>query len=429
VKADAMMIYIPPMVEGINEVATFVNEKSDETNANAITTVNAKNSAVASANFKGKWSSKTGQSNIPAAWEHNGILWNQNVNLANIQSSEPSFSNSDYTAIASYSTIQVENRLKGNQNWNIPGRTGHPLPDATPRDYPVGAEIALGIFAYNTPIVGMTLINGVISAESGGYTRLSKGLFATDFAGIKTSDGVVIKAGGLSSGVNGIGFYPSDTVDGFSNVNVLFSVIETKLGIPRGAHKFVGCSELPGVWPDVSDEESANAVLFNKEYASVPIGAEVAFDTPPPTNDPRFRFVKLTADDAYNGSLLNNKAVSGSFPNVVTKMRINTSLSPIDGQDIFMLNTMEAIPTPGLNSGVIIQDAIRNISGSYGRVLATAGGSVPSGPFTGVESNAMTFSGSDTKLYQGGFNASLVVPTASRNQPFGVTKVFYKRIY
>ncbi|HGE6049842.1 TPA: phage tail protein [Vibrio cholerae] len=165
------------------------------------------------------------------------------------------------------------------------------------------------------------------------------------------------------------------------------------------------------------------------QFDSIPIGMEVAFDTPPPTNDPRFRFVKLTADDAYNGSLLNNKAISGTAPNLVVKMTVNSALSPINGQRIEMLNTMEAIPTPGLTSGVIIQDAIRNISGTFGRVLATAGGLGPSGPFTGVESNTMTFSGSETKLYQGGFNASLVVPTAPRNQPFGVSRVYYKRIY
>ncbi|TYC97409.1 phage tail protein, partial [Vibrio anguillarum] len=55
---------------------------------------------------------------------------------------------------------QVENRLKANQNWNIPGRTGHPLPDAAPRDYPVGAEIALGVFT-ELEITNATLIDRV----------------------------------------------------------------------------------------------------------------------------------------------------------------------------------------------------------------------------------------------------------------------------
>nr|ELY5257080.1 phage tail protein [Vibrio cholerae] len=56
------------------------------------------------------------------------------------------------------------------------------------------------------------------------------------------------------------------------------------------------------------------------EFLSVPVGMELAFDTPPPVDDPRFRFVKLTADDVYNGSLLNNKVISGTAPNLVVKM-------------------------------------------------------------------------------------------------------------
>ncbi len=174
------------------------------------------------------------------------------------------------------------------------------------------------------------------------------------------------------------------------------------------------------------------------QYASVPIGMEVALDTPPPTNDPRFRFVKLTADDAYNGSLLNNKVVSGTAPNLVVKMTVNSSLSPINGQQVSMLNTMGAIPTPGLTSGVIIQDAIRNLTGyaelhgnasSQGIVAGTGGVFSNSGLVTSNIGNSTDNIKPNTRANQIFFNASLQVPTADRVQVFAETRVYYKRIY
>ncbi|WP_230604247.1 phage tail protein [Vibrio cholerae] len=174
------------------------------------------------------------------------------------------------------------------------------------------------------------------------------------------------------------------------------------------------------------------------QFASIPIGMEVAFDTPPPTNDPRFRFVKLTADDAYNAGLLTNKVVSGTAPNLVVKMTVNSALSPINGQQIEMLNTMGAIPTPGLTSGVIIQDAMRNITGKvFGytdKSTSSRSFDNASGAFTidsqGVSNHApVGFDGSTGPNAALRLDASRVVPTASRFQVFGVSRVYYRRIY
>jgi hypothetical protein len=154
-----------------------------------------------------------------------------------------------------WALTQVENRLKGNQNWNIPGRTGHPLPDATPRDYPVGAEIALGIFCVSVPIESMTYVDGEISAIRGNYRVDVKSANANDFAGLKMSDGSIRKSGGLDTSSNGVAFSPSP--DG-QFLTVSFFILSSS-GVLRGAHKFAGCGELPGVWPDVSDEESLRA--------------------------------------------------------------------------------------------------------------------------------------------------------------------------
>ncbi|HGF7193756.1 TPA: hypothetical protein AB5F46_000662 [Vibrio cholerae] len=174
-------------------------------------------------------------------------------------------------------------------------------------------------------------------------------------------------------------------------------------------------------------------------FASVPIGMEVAFDTPPPTDDPRFRFAELTADSPYNGSLLINKVISGTAPNLVVKMTVNSELSPIHGQQIFMLNTMGAIPTPGVIAGVIIQDAIRNFTGKLGiRGDALNTGATFTNNSDGVFKVGHENIGQHSSISQGAnvnlgsiatFDISRVVPTAPRNQPFGVARVFYKRIY
>lgn len=175
-------------------------------------------------------------------------------------------------------------------------------------------------------------------------------------------------------------------------------------------------------------------------FASIPIGMEVAFDTPPPTDDPRFRFVELTADSPYNGSLLINKAISGTAPNLVVKMTVSAELSPIHGQQIFMLNTMGAIPTPGGIAGVIIQDAIRNIKGvirpeitqSYGASIFSSNslsGAFKAGALDNPQRSVTTPSPGGQGWVGAEFDASLVVPTAERNQPFGVARVFYKRVY
>ncbi|EMG1418315.1 phage tail protein [Vibrio cholerae] len=168
------------------------------------------------------------------------------------------------------------------------------------------------------------------------------------------------------------------------------------------------------------------------EFLSVPVGMEVAFDTPPPANDPRFRFVKLTADDAYNGSLLTNKVVSGTAPNLVVKMTVNSAQSPFNGQQIFMLNTMEATRRPGVNGNIIVNDASRKITAAvqigYNHRETF---SSPEGAFTPDTNgnHATNTSASLTGPTRLVFDSSLVVPTAPRNEVFAVTEVRYKRIY
>lgn len=88
------------------------------------------------------------------------------------------------------------------------------------------------------------------------------------------------------------------------------------------------------------------------QFSSIPIGMEVAFDTPPPTNDPRFGFIKLTYNDPYNVGVLTSQTLSGSAPELVSTAVISDTRSPINGQTIDMINTMGTFIRPGVTAGV-----------------------------------------------------------------------------
>ena len=63
--------------------------------------------AASSANFVGAWSGLTGALNIPASVSHSGSIWNLNVNLANVTTSEPASANGDWT-VSGFSGVYAD---------------------------------------------------------------------------------------------------------------------------------------------------------------------------------------------------------------------------------------------------------------------------------------------------------------------------------
>ncbi|HAS3149532.1 TPA: hypothetical protein I6Z08_001468 [Vibrio cholerae] len=148
-------------------------------------------------------------------------------------------------------------------------------------------------------------------------------------------------------------------------------------------------------------------------WASIPIGVEVAFDTPPPTNDPRFRFVKLTYNDAYNTGLLTSQTLSGSAPELVSTAVISAAQSPINGQTIDMINTMGTFIRPSVTAGVRQLSENRSHAHALGVAdnPAVGGGSAAEG-FGPIDAYPLT-------------NAD----GGSESRPYNISRVFYKRIY
>ncbi|MDV2381251.1 phage tail protein [Vibrio cholerae] len=147
------------------------------------------------------------------------------------------------------------------------------------------------------------------------------------------------------------------------------------------------------------------------QFASIPIGMEVAFDTPPPTNDPRFRFVKLTYNDAYNTGLLTSQTLSGSAPELVSTAVISAAQSPINGQTIDMINTMGTFIRPGVTAGV--RKSSQNKAHTHSEYGAGQAEQVGGGGIA-----VLRFATGNTGV-SGGDEAN----------PYCLSRVFYKRIY
>lgn len=118
--------------------------------------------------------------------------------------------------------------------------------------------------------------------------------------------------------------------------------------------------------------------ILQGEYLS---GAAV-----PPTDDPRFRYVCLTAGltgpGQYNEGVLTDESVSGSSPNVVATAKISLAGSPFDGYTINLINSEERYLRPGVKGrlqnsayGSHSHSGITSTDGSHTHQGALLGGS------------------------------------------------------
>src|SRR5690606_24463705 len=59
----------------------------------------------------------------------------------------------------------------------------------------------------------------------------------------------------------------------------------------------------------------------------------------PPTDNPAYRYIRLTAGDDYNDGVLISESVSGSAPLVTATAVIDLDSSPMDGETVHLINT------------------------------------------------------------------------------------------
>jgi hypothetical protein len=167
-------------------------------------------------------------------------------------------------------------------------------------------------------------------------------------------------------------------------------------------------------------------------WLAIPIGVPLPIWThitgvdEPPTDNPAFRFIKLTASDSYNDGVLTSESVSGSAPLIDATAVIDYSDSPLHGQTVRLINTERRVLRAG-SSGGLQDDALQNIAGEITNLTATA--SALSGPFVSIGSSLTTrpSSGSSVNMTVG-FDSSRVVRTSNETRMRNVGADYYMRI-
>ena len=84
-------------VSEMDNVTTTMNTTIDQINTVSVEIEEAATAAASSANYQGLWSGKTNAGTVGQSYGHNDNIWSLNVALANISTSEPSLSNSDWS--------------------------------------------------------------------------------------------------------------------------------------------------------------------------------------------------------------------------------------------------------------------------------------------------------------------------------------------
>ncbi|MCR9385295.1 hypothetical protein [Vibrio metoecus] len=178
-------------------------------------------------------------------------------------------------------------------------------------------------------------------------------------------------------------------------------------------------------------------------WASMPIGHPFALEThiegvePPPTDDARFRFIKLSRNDAYNDDILSNEIVSGVAPVLSITAEINFPDSPLHGQRVELRNSSKPFSRAGDNGGIVRGDTMRNITASaqvVGNnstegVVLTGDGAIKSGPMTSSSTGFSSVTTPNVRSTSFNFDASRVVPTSNQVQPVHIEESYFMKIY
>lgn len=169
---------------------------------------------------------------------------------------------------------------------------------------------------------------------------------------------------------------------------------------------------------------SASAAFAGDPWYFQPIGVPIPLFTnltgvaEPPTNQP-YRYIKLTASDAYNTGVLASEVVTGSAPSVIATAVISLSGSPINGRTVSLINTERRFLRAG-SSGAVEQDAFQGHRFNYtAPVTGVFGG--------GSGSNSSTLSSQTTSdPISDGTNGA--PRTASETRPKNIGVTYYMRI-
>jgi hypothetical protein len=170
------------------------------------------------------------------------------------------------------------------------------------------------------------------------------------------------------------------------------------------------------------------AIAAIDPWAMVPVGAYVPLKddgtAPAPSRtSPLYKYIMLTASHGFNDPILVSESISGTAPELIATGVVSLAGSPFNGVRINLINTERRTLKAGL-PGVIEQDALQNIKGSFG-------GAESSTSTTGAFSNGAQFGtvgpgASNRNVIN--FDASLVARTSSETRVKSIGVTYYLRV-
>ncbi|MBY3344901.1 hypothetical protein [Rhizobium laguerreae] len=211
-------------------------------------------------------------------------------------------------------------------------------------------------------ILRRDLDNGLVySAKAGAYTAVADdnngairftatatlSLTAAATLGADWHVTVIASGGDVTIDPNG-----AETIDGAAT-----------LVIPDGGSAEVFCGG-SAFYTDGLAQLRALVTLMSDGWGAFPIGVPVPVMThkgvsSPPTNK-SYRYVKLTAADAYNTGFITSESVSGTAPLLIATGVVSLAGSPLDGQTINLWNSEGRIPRAGSSAGTLQNDAFQD---------------------------------------------------------------------
>lgn len=148
------------------------------------------------------------------------------------------------------------------------------------------------------------------------------------------------------------------------------------------------------------------------------VGAQI-----PPADNPNYRYIKLTASDSYNSSVLTSESVSGSAPLVQATAVISDASSPLNGQTVRLINTERRVIRAG-SSGTVEAAAMQGHSHQQSIARGASAGTTLSLQFGG---------GSNTPILLGAASATTdsdfgPISVANETRPKNIGADYYMRI-
>jgi hypothetical protein len=200
-------------------------------------------------------------------------------------------------------------------------------------------------------------------------------------------------------------------------------------------------AQLIGAYVDLSRAQTIKGVktFYNKPVFAGGLGEEVKWLSKgigeyytvddssagvdiPPTDNPNFRYIKLTASDPYNDGVLVSESNTGSAPLLVSTAVIDFPDSPKHGETVYLENTMGTFSRAG-NAGVLQNDSFQGHKVSTSGVLATTGSGA--GISTGAISVGTVTITSSSPITDG---TNGTPRTANETRPRNLGKTSYMRI-